>query len=446
MTIAPRTRLFLETGRTLYSLVPRSALAPAEFVAKAVLLRDDQGYLLAVLPASQRLSVERVRDDLARKLEPASERELAAIFSDCALAATPPFGAAYGIPTVVDEALLHLGEVYFEVGHDESLARVRGADFAALFANSIRGSYAVPTAGPEGGSNTLHEKAARERRLVEGLTHVFSLRSFGAGLRSDAEYERNGHAGMLLLKAPELRIVLEAMRAGTVLRTHFVHGPTTLLVLDGALDVTTEHGAFRVAESEMATLPREERREIRAAADSLFLLALGRLAHADEVTAPAPSGASAAAAVGAVTRGAIQRPRRVLVVANRTAGGAHLVAAVRERIAAGPCEFVVLAPAVEAHAETRWTWEEGAARGEAQRRVEAAVEQLERLGAPVRGTVGDFYPLRAIQDLLLVEEEGFDEIILSTFPAPVSEWLKLDLPARIARRFGIAVTHVAAEE
>jgi hypothetical protein len=64
----------------------------------------------------------------------------------------------------------------------------------------------------------------------------------------------------------------------------------------------------------------------------------------------------------------------------------------------------------------------------------------------VRGAVGDFYPLRAIQDLLLVEAAGFDEIILSTLPAPVSEWLKLDLPVRISRRFGIPVTHIVSEE
>jgi len=436
MTIAPRMRLFLDTGRAAYALVPRAAFVRPESIAKAVLLRDDEGYLLAVVPAARSLALERVCDDLGRPLEPASDRELAAIFNDCDAAAIPPFGAAYGIPTVVDEALLRLGEVYFEVGSDESLARIRGADFATLFASCARGEYAAPAERPDSAPDPLRAKAARERRLAEGLTHVFSLRSFGAGLRSHAEYERNGHAGMLLAKTPELRVVLEAMRPDTVLRTHVVHGPTTLLVLEGALDVTTEHGTFRVAASEMATLPREERREIHSPGDSLFLLALGRLVRPEDVPA--------ATSVAAPATGA--RRRRILVVANQTAGGAHLVAAVRERIAAGPCEFVVLAPAVEAHSQTRWTWEEGAARSEAQRRVDTAVERLARLGAPVRGTVGDYYPLRAIQDLLLVEPEGFDEIILSTLPATVSEWLKLDLPARITRRFGIPVTHVEAEE
>ena len=418
MMIAPRMRLYLDTGRVAYSLVPRAALISPDARAKALLLRDDAGYLLAVLPAAERLALDRVCSELGRELEFASEQEVGAIFADCDAGATPPFGAAYGIPTAVDEALLCLEEVCFEVGCDGLLARVRGADFATLLGGSARGDYRAPSASS--GSTT-----PRARRPADGLTHVLSLRSFGAGLRGQTEYQRNGHAGMLLLKTPELRVVLEAVGTDTILCTHVVHGPTTLLVLEGTLEVTTKRGTFRVAEGEMASLPREERREIYSPVDSLFLLALGRLARPEEVRAAA-------------------RPRRVLILANRTAGGAHLVAAVRERIAAGPCEFVLLAPAVEAH--PRAAREEGAARDEAQRRLDAACARLGELGVPVRGTIGDVYPLRAVQDLLLVEDEGFDEIILSTLPEPISEWRKLDLPARIARRFRIPVTQVVAEE
>ena len=35
--------------------------------------------------------------------------------------------------------------------------------------------------------------------------------------------------------------------------------------------------------------------------------------------------------------------------------------------------------------------------------------------------------------------------VRSTLPAPLSVWLKMDLATRIGRRFGIPVTHVAAE-
>jgi Ala-tRNA(Pro) deacylase len=430
MTIAPRTKSFLDAKHVPYALLaqsdaagelagrePESAHIPPEWLAKAVLLRDEGGYLLAVVPRAQRLEVERLENDLERPLELAHEPELTAIFPDCDPDAIPPFGAAYGIPTVVDEGLLHLEHVYFEVGSEEFVGRMRGADFAGLFASSERGAWATPVKGTT---------AAHGARPSDDRTHVFSLRSFGAGLRGQGEYERNGHAGMLLLKAPELRLVLEAMQPDTVLRTHVVHGPTTLHVLEGALEVITERTRLRVGENEMATLARDERREIRAPVASLFLMGLGRQASDEEIRRPTAA-----------------RARRVLVVANATAGGQHLVDAVRARVAAGPCEFVVLVPAAEAR-PSNTTWEEGVQREESSQRLNRALERLRALGAPVRGVVGDFYPIRAIHDLLLFEEEDFDEILLSTFPLGVSEWLKLDLPSRISRKFGIPLTHIVA--
>ena len=49
----------------------------------------------------------------------------------------------------------------------------------------------------------------------------------------------------------------------------------------------------------------------------------------------------------------------------------------------------------------------------------------------------------AIQDAINLR--GFDEIILSTLPARVSRWLKLDLPSKVSG-LGLPVTHVEAKE
>ncbi len=54
---------------------------------------------------------------------------------------------------------------------------------------------------------------------------------------------------------------------------------------------------------------------------------------------------------------------------------------------------------------------------------------------------GDPSPLAAIEDA--VNRRGFDEIILSTLPAHVSRWLKLDLPSKV-QELGLPVTHVEA--
>lgn len=445
MRIAPRTKSFLDQSRVAYTLLPHAparsargaALAahvPPQRLAKAVLLNDEQGYLLALVPATHRLALDQLREELGRKLELASERELAAIFTDCDIVALPPFGAAYGIPTVVDEALLHLTDVYFEAGEPDALGRMAGADFAALFLGRPHGSYGAPVERLETPTAALQSQTVRHEYFRDDLVHVFSLASFGAGLRSQTEYDRNGHTGMLLLKSPELRVVLEAMRPGTALGTHVVHGPATLFVLQGALDVVTDRDSFRVGESEMVTLPREERREVRSPVESLFLLALGR------ARAGAPA-SSPVTPLHAIPGGKV---RKILIIANRTVGSANLLEAVRARIAASPCELLVLAPAFDARAS--WTRTEGQARAELHARIDTACARLRELGASVRSTIGDVDPLRAIHDLVNVEGEEFDEIILSTLPAPLSVWLKMDLAARIGRRFAIPVTQVAAED
>jgi hypothetical protein len=61
----------------------------------------------------------------------------------------------------------------------------------------------------------------------------------------------------------------------------------------------------------------------------------------------------------------------------------------------------------------------------------------------VTGEVGDASPMQAIADA--VRHQRFDEMILSTFPASVSRWVKLDLPQRVKRRYGLPVTHVVTE-
>ena len=62
--------------------------------------------------------------------------------------------------------------------------------------------------------------------------------------------------------------------------------------------------------------------------------------------------------------------------------------------------------------------------------VELAVPLLQdAAGAPVEAIIGVPSPLEAIHDA--VNLHGADEIIISTLPARVSKWLKLDLPSKV---------------
>jgi predicted phosphoribosyltransferase len=132
--------------------------------------------------------------------------------------------------------------------------------------------------------------------------------------------------------------------------------------------------------------------------------------------------------------------QRVLLVADRTAAGPHVVAALRARAARGPSDVTLLVPATPLPG--RWTWEEGKARREAKRRMRAAASRLKRSGFAVRPVLGDFSAIEAIGDEL--RQRSYDEIVISTLPTGRSKWLKQDLPARVARKFDVPVTHIEA--
>ena len=136
-------------------------------------------------------------------------------------------------------------------------------------------------------------------------------------------------------------------------------------------------------------------------------------------------------------------PTRVLVVAHKTAATPSLIAAVRERAARGPCTFTLLVPN-PAHGLHRVVDPEDQEADEAKDVLELALPLLEEAaGGPVEGIIGDPAPLTAIEDA--IHAHGYDEIIISTLPARVSKWLKLDLPSKL-EGLGLPVTTVTAKE
>jgi hypothetical protein len=134
------------------------------------------------------------------------------------------------------------------------------------------------------------------------------------------------------------------------------------------------------------------------------------------------------------------RMRRFLIVGNQTLASDELRAAVRERVADGPCRFHIVVPATPPG--DHFSWSEGEAITVARRRLDEALAWMDEEGATCTGTVGDGSPALAVADVL--ERESFDEIIVSTLPSGLSRWIHQDLPHRLARRTGLPVAHVVA--
>lgn len=152
MTASKSITDFLARECADYSLVkhPRSessdktaeaAHISGEKLAKGILLKDNRGYVLAVIPASHALETGSLGQKIRRPLVMASETEIARVFADCEVGAIPILGKAYGLTTVVDHVLCAQEEVYFEAGDHEVLIRINGADFKRFMKDATFASF-----------------------------------------------------------------------------------------------------------------------------------------------------------------------------------------------------------------------------------------------------------------------------------------------------------------
>ncbi|MCC6207713.1 MAG: YbaK/EbsC family protein [Gammaproteobacteria bacterium] len=133
IVVHPHTMSSMETAQ--------AAHIPGDALAKAVILEDEDGYLMAVIPATHHVNLGMLRKDLGRPLRLAAERDIAHIFDDCVAGAIPPIGRIYGLPSVVDEALSERSDIYIEAGNHEELVHLDGGEFGTLFSGARRGCF-----------------------------------------------------------------------------------------------------------------------------------------------------------------------------------------------------------------------------------------------------------------------------------------------------------------
>lgn len=114
---------------------------PSDQFAKSVILEDDDGYLMAVIPATHHIEIGQLSRQLERRLGLATEQELASLFSDCELGAIPPVGEAYQMDMVIDDALQDCSDIYFEAGDHIEVIHMRGDDFQHLMQHSRHGHF-----------------------------------------------------------------------------------------------------------------------------------------------------------------------------------------------------------------------------------------------------------------------------------------------------------------
>jgi Ala-tRNA(Pro) deacylase len=109
-------------------------LLPDE-VGKTLVLTVPDGHVRAVIPASERIDLRKVREILGvgkKKVHLASEEDLARDYPEFDLGAVPPFGGTSRDRVLVDRRVAERESVVLEAGsHDESI-RLRTDDLVRL--------------------------------------------------------------------------------------------------------------------------------------------------------------------------------------------------------------------------------------------------------------------------------------------------------------------------
>ena len=118
--------------------IAASAHVPGKELAKTVIVRIDDTFAMAVLPASNRVHLGHLKAAVsADHVELATENEMENLFPDCEMGAMPPFGNLYNMDVYVAEQLTEDEEIAFNAGSHTELVRMSYKDFASLVTPTI---------------------------------------------------------------------------------------------------------------------------------------------------------------------------------------------------------------------------------------------------------------------------------------------------------------------
>ena len=111
---------------------------PGREMIKAILVKSDTDFALAVLPAVFKINFGKLAKLLGvKKVTLAGEQDLAQVFPDVAVGAEPPFGNLYNVETVAEEHLLGEQEIVFQAGTHTDAVKMAWADYVKLAAPRV---------------------------------------------------------------------------------------------------------------------------------------------------------------------------------------------------------------------------------------------------------------------------------------------------------------------
>jgi len=153
MSISTRVASYLDVEGIKYDTIQHAHTSTAvgsaitshilpKSIAKAVVLEDHESrHLMAILPASHKVSLHKLNDKMDVDLHLADEEQVYKMFTDCEHGAVPAIGQAYNMNSIYDESLDQLDDVYLEAGDHETLIHLSKAQFGKLMTNTKHSQF-----------------------------------------------------------------------------------------------------------------------------------------------------------------------------------------------------------------------------------------------------------------------------------------------------------------
>ncbi len=150
MAMSARVREYLDAQHIPYQLVHHqyretaqgcadAAHIPPGRLGKAVLLKDEQGFLMAVVPSNKSVDINTLNMHTNRFLMTASQSEVRSQFDDCVNGAVPGIGQAYDLRVIWDDSIVQQPDCYLEAGDHEQFIYLARKDFQTLMQDRDHG-------------------------------------------------------------------------------------------------------------------------------------------------------------------------------------------------------------------------------------------------------------------------------------------------------------------
>lgn len=138
---------------------------PLSQLVKPVMLKSGPAFLMAVIPADQKLDLPTLNALFKREFTLCSEAEIQELFPNCEPALWPPLAEPYGLRSIVDKSIAEMPSLYFASGVSGFLIASSGAEFVTR----------------------LHQGGWKGRRIVVGANSPVQHATARASMREQVQ-------------------------------------------------------------------------------------------------------------------------------------------------------------------------------------------------------------------------------------------------------------------